>query len=254
MTLLAAAFFLTALLYASVGFGGGSTYTALLVFVGTDYRVLPVVALACNIIVVTGGSIRFARAGLVPWRKVLPLVAVSVPLAFLGGLSPIREAAFLLLLGLSLLAAGALLVLQRPAPAGDTAPPRPLTDGALGGAVGYLSGLVGIGGGIFLSPIQHLMRWAGPRQIAATASVFILVNSIAGLAGQLTKLGTAGASNLIAWWPLFVAVLIGGQIGSHMGIRLFSEPLVRRATGLLILSIAIQLLWKTLSTLTLASS
>lgn len=247
MILLAAAFFLTALLYASVGFGGGSTYTALLVFVGTDYRVLPVVALACNIIVVTGGSIRFARAGLVPWRKVLPLVAVSVPMAFLGGLTPIREAAFLLLLGVSLLAAGALLVLQRPPRTGETARPRPIVDGALGGAVGYLSGLVGIGGGIFLSPIQHLMRWAGPRQIAATASVFILVNSIAGLAGQLTKLGTAGAANLIAWWPLFVAVLIGGQIGSHAGIRLFTEPLVRRATGLLILAIAIQLLWKTLS-------
>jgi uncharacterized protein len=247
MTLLAAAFFLTALLYASVGFGGGSTYTALLVFAGTDYRVLPVVALACNIIVVTGGSIRFARAGLVPWRKVLPLVAVSVPFAFLGGRTPIRETAFLLLLGASLLAAGALLVLQRPPRDAEPAEPRPLIDGVLGGAVGYLSGLVGIGGGIFLAPIQHLMRWAGPRQIAATASLFILANSVAGLAGQLTKLGTAGATNLIAWWPLFVAVLVGGQIGSHAGIRLFSEPLVRRATGLLILAIAIQLLWKTLS-------
>jgi uncharacterized protein len=247
MILLAVAFFITALFYASVGFGGGSTYTALLVFAGTDYRTLPVVALVCNIIVVTGGSIRFARAGLVPWRKVLPLVAVSVPLAFLGGLTPIREAAFLLLLALSLLVAGALLVAQRPVASGETVPPRPLIDGALGGAVGYLSGLVGIGGGIFLSPVQHLMRWAGPRQIAATASIFILVNSIAGLAGQLTKLGTTGATNLTAWWPLFVAVLIGGQIGSHAGIRLFSEPLVRRATGLLILAIAIQLLWKTLS-------
>jgi len=247
MILLAVAFFITALFYASVGFGGGSTYTALLVLAGTDYRMLPLVALMCNIIVVSGGSIRFARAGLVPWRKVLPLVAVSVPLAFLGGLTPIREAVFLLILGISLLVAGGLLVIQRPRAGDKRKTAKPIIDGLLGGAVGYLSGLVGIGGGIFLSPIQHLMRWAGPKQIAATASIFILVNSVAGLAGQLTKLGTAGAANLTSWWPLFIAVLIGGQIGSHAGIRIFSEPLVRRATGLLILAIAIQLLWKTLS-------
>ncbi len=247
MTFLAPAFFITALLYASVGFAGGSTYTALLVFTGVGAKVLPLVSLMCNIIVATGGAIRFARAGLVPWRRVLPLVAVSVPLAFLGGLTPIKESHFLLLLGASLCAAGLLLLLQRPRGEGADAAPRPMIDGALGGAVGYLSGLVGIGGGIFLSPIQHLMRWAGPRQIAATASVFILVNSIAGLAGQLSKSGTAGLIGLSAWWPLFVAVMIGGQIGSHAGIRIFSEPLVRRATGLLIVAIALQLLWKTLS-------
>ncbi len=247
MILLAVAFLITALLYASVGFGGGSTYTALLVLAGTDYRTLPIVALACNIIVVTGGSIRFARAGLVPWGRVLPLIALSVPLAFLGGLTPIREAAFLLLLGASLFVAGALLLVQRPAGRLESTKPTPLIDGFFGGAVGYFSGLVGIGGGIFLAPIQHLMRWAPPRQIAATASLFILVNSISGLAGQLTKLGTAGALGLVHWWPLFAAVLIGGQIGSHAGIQLLGEPLVRRATGLLILAIAARLLWQTLS-------
>lgn len=248
MTLLAAAFLLTALLYASVGFGGGSTYTALLAVAGVDYRMLPLIALVCNIVVVTGGSIRFARAGLVPWRRVLPLVAVSVPAAFLGGLTPIGEREFLLLLGASLLVAGGLLLLQptRDATASDPTP-RPLRDGGLGAAVGYLSGLVGIGGGIFLSPIQHLTRWATAKQIAATASVFILVNSLAGLAGQLTKLGTAGLAGLSAWWPLFAAVLIGGQIGSHAGIRLFGEVMVRRATGVLIVAVAVQLLWKTLS-------
>ena len=122
-----------------------------------------------------------------------------------------------------------------------------LADAGLGGAIGYLSGLVGIGGGIFLSPIQHFMRWAPPRQIAATASVFILVNSVAGLAGQLTKLGTAGLTNLFPYWPLLLVVLLGGQIGSHAGIRLFSEPAVRRATGILIIAISIQLMWKTFS-------
>jgi uncharacterized protein len=247
MTVLTAAFFLTALLYASVGFGGGSTYIALLVLAGVSAQLVPVVAPLCNIIVVTGGTIRFARAGLVPWRRVLPLVIVSAPLAYLGGLTPIKQAIFIALLGASLFVAGLLLLFQRKNAVENMRERTTVTDAGIGGAVGYLSGLVGIGGGIFLSPLQHLMRWASPRQIAATASVFILVNSVAGLAGQLTKLGTNGLVGLIDFWPLLVAVLIGGQIGTHTGIRLFSEPAVRRATGILILYVAGQLLWKTFS-------
>jgi hypothetical protein len=245
VTFLAAAFFLTALLYASVGFGGGSTYIALLVLAGVSAQLVPVIAPLCNIVVVTGGTIRFARAGLVPWRRVLPLVLVSAPAAYLGGLTPITQKAFVALLGVSLLVAALLLLFQ---PARQDAQERrttPVADGAMGGAVGYLSGLVGIGGGIFLSPLQHLIRWASARQIAATASVFILVNAVAGLAGQLTKLGPAGLSNLAPFWPLGIAVLIGGQIGTHAGIRVFSEPVVRRATGVLILYVSAQLLWKT---------
>jgi len=245
LTVLALAFLFTALLYASVGFGGGSTYTALLVLAAVDYKLLPLVSLICNVIVVTGGTIRFAQAGLVPWRRVLPLVIVSVPLAFLGGLTPIKETHFLGLLGASLLLAGFLLIVQQAPMQSTRRAATPIFDGALGGAVGYLSGIVGVGGGIFLSPVQHLMRWGGSREIAATASVFILVNSLSGLAGQLTKLGTSGLSGFASFWPLGIAVLIGGQIGSQAGIRLFSEGMVRRATGLLILYVAVQLLWKT---------
>ena len=245
MTFLVAAFFLTALLYASVGFGGGSTYIALLVLAGVSAQLVPVVAPICNIVVVTGGTIRFARVGLVPWRRVLPLVIVSAPLAYLGGLTPITQSTFIAILGASLFVAGLLLLFQRTRAAATTRKTTTATDAAIGGAVGYLSGLVGIGGGIFLSPLQHLMRWAAPRQIAATASVFIFVNSVAGLGGQLTKLGTTGLVQVIDFWPLVLAVLIGGQIGSHAGIKVFSEPMVRRATGVLILYVAGQLLWKT---------
>ena len=113
MTLLVAAFFLTALLYASVGFGGGSTYIALLVLAGISAQLVPVVAPLCNIVVVTGGTIRFAREGLVPWRRVMPLVLVSAPLAYLGGLTPIKQATFIAILGLSLFVAGVLLLVQR---------------------------------------------------------------------------------------------------------------------------------------------
>ncbi len=247
MVLLAAAFFLTALLYASVGFGGGSTYIALLLLAGVSAQFVPVIGPLCNIVVVTGGTIRFARAGLVPWRRVWPLLIMSAPAAYLGGLTPIKQATFVAVLAVSLLVAGLLLVLQPVRASQGERRGNAVTDGVLGGAVGYLSGLVGIGGGIILSPIQHLMRWAGARQIAATASLFILVNSITGLAGQLTKLGTERLPDLVAFWPLVVAVLVGGQIGTHAGIRLFSEAAVRRATGVLILYVAAQLLWRTLS-------
>lgn len=242
---LALAFFITAALYASVGFGGGSTYTALLALTGIDYRLLPAISLICNIIVVTGGTIRFARAGLLPWRRVLPLVLVSAPFALLGGLTPIAQASFMLLLALSLLVAGLLLLFQREHSAGDTARRARWSDAALGGGIGYLSGLVGIGGGIFLAPLLNLTRWDGPKPIAATASLFILVNSVAGLIGQMLKLGDVGTlPALTAYWPLALAVLIGGQIGSYAGIKLLSATLVRRATGVLVLYVAVQLLWR----------
>ncbi|MBA3896274.1 MAG: sulfite exporter TauE/SafE family protein [Sphingomonadaceae bacterium] len=246
MFLLALGFLLTAALYASVGFAGGSTYTALLWLWKVDYRLLPPLSLLCNAIVATGGTIRFARAGLIPWRRVLPLVTVSAPLALLGGLTPIKEAHFLALLGASLLVAGLLLLFQRErAETSRVRAGRP-SDAAIGGAVGYLSGVVGIGGGIFLAPILHLTRWGRAREIAATASLFILVNSIAGLIGQFAKLGTGGAARLLDWWPLFAAVLIGGQIGSHAGIKLLPPVAVRRATALLILYVAAQLLWRSI--------
>lgn len=247
--ILVAAFFVTALLYASVGFGGGSTYTALLALGGTDYRILPFVSLLCNVIVVTGGTIRFARAGLIPWRRVLPLVAASAPLALLGGLTPIKQPLFMTLLGVSLLVAGLLLLVQRePATVAGDRPARPARDALIGGGIGYLSGLVGIGGGIFLAPLLHLTNWGTARAIAATASLFILVNSVAGLIGQGIKLGDAGElANVIDYWLLAVAVLVGGQIGSWAGISFLAPTLVRRATGVLIVYVAVQLLWKTLS-------
>jgi len=176
---------------------------------------------------------------------VLPLVMASAPLAYLGGLTPIKQATFLAVLAVSLFFAGLLLVFQPTRVATNVRQTTTIGDAALGGAVGFLSGIVGIGGGIFLAPLQHLMRWANPRQIAATASVFILVNSLAGLAGQLTKRGITGLISLVDFWPLLLAVFIGGQVGSHAGIRLFSEPAVRRATGILILYVSGQLLWKT---------
>jgi uncharacterized protein len=244
---LAVAFFVTAALYASVGFGGGSTYTALLTLGGIDFTILPVISLICNVIVVSGGAFRYIRAKQVDWHRVLPLVLVSAPLALLGGLTPIKQATFTLILALSLLVAGVLLLFQ---PSQSTDEPvtkrkASIFDSLAGAGTGYLAGLVGIGGGIFLAPILHLTRWGSPRAIAATACLFILINSLAGLSGQFIKLGVSGtAEALTAYWPLALAVLIGGQIGSYASLKLLSQVMVRRATGMLILYVAGQLLWK----------
>lgn len=244
MALLIFAFFMTALLYASVGFGGGSTYNALLVLSGSDYRILPAIALICNIIVVAGGVWRFGAAGQIHLKRLAPFVIVSVPLAWLGGRLAISETLFVALLGLSLLGAG--LRMLTPANATDAAGAareRVWLSAGIGGALGFLSGLVGIGGGIFLAPVLYMMRWGSARAIAGAASFFILVNSISGLAGQMTKLGGMQMVERFAdYWPLFPAVLIGGQIGSRLGATGLSESLLRRGTAILVLYVAARLI------------
>jgi uncharacterized membrane protein YfcA len=225
-------FFATALLYASVGFGGGSTYNALLSLAGFDYRLLPIVSLCCNVVVVSGGTVRFARAGAVPWRRALTLALIAAPLAYLGGLTPIKQATFLLLLGLALVGSGLALFLprvsDRAAEPAALARFMPLAAAPLG----YLAGLVGIGGGIFLAPLLHLTRWSTARQIAATASLFILINSVSGIAGQLAKNGAERFGEALSGaLPLLVAVVLGGQLGSLLALRWLPERVIRWLTA-----------------------
>lgn len=233
---LLAAFFLTALLYAAVGFGGGSTYNALLVLGGVDYRAVPAVALVCNVLVVAVGSFLFARAGHVAWGRSWPLFALSVPLAWLGGRLVVPEVAFVGLLAAALLLAG-LAMLWQPESAAVDAPRRATwAEAGIGGGLGFLAGVVGIGGGIFLAPVLHLTRWGGAKQVAGTCAVFILVNSLAGLVGQLGKNdGFDRGAALLAHWPLFPAVLLGGLLGSRLGSGPLRPRLVKVLTALLIL-------------------
>jgi uncharacterized membrane protein YfcA len=244
MIALAAAFFATALVYAIAGFGGGSTYTALLVLAKTDYRAVPVLSLACNILVVGAGTWRFARAGHFDWRRAWPLFVTSVPAAWLGGRLPVPKELFVGLLAAALLAAGLTMLWQpywrrdiAPAPA---AGPRWI-EPAAGAGLGFLAGVVGIGGGIFLAPLLYLLRWDAPRRIAATCAVFILVNSIAGLGGQASK-GLAATGAVIADHALlFPAVLLGGLAGAGLGARRIDPHWVRIVTALLILYVAARL-------------
>ena len=238
-------FFAVAALYAAVGFGGGSTYNALLVLHGTDYRILPTLALACNIIVVSGGLWRFSKAGLVSPRALMPFLIASIPAAWIGGRLPVSETVFIGLLGSALLLSGLRLLFQRRAAiTAGGARQTPLAIALVsGGSIGLLSGVVGIGGGIFLAPVLYWLRWDTPRKIAAACSLFILANSAAGLSGQVMKLSdTALLSLAIPYWPLLPAVFIGGQIGSWLAAQRLNPAYLKRLTAVLILYVAVRLI------------
>ena len=236
-------FFATAALYATVGFGGGSTYTALLVMLDDAIWRIPIIALICNITVVAAGSYLAVTRRAFVWQRAAPFFIASVPLAFIGGLIALRDETYITLLAISLLLAGLRLLLI-----GDKdiiASPTQSTGKAIaiGGALGLLSGMVGIGGGIFLAPILYYLRWADSKTIAALCSFFILVNSLAGLAGQLVRNG-AGVIPEIAEiaLPLMAATLLGGLLGARLLLEYLSPNKIQQITALLIIFVATRLL------------
>lgn len=233
-SILVLSFFSIAIIYSSVGFGGGSSYLAILALMAINFQLMRSTALLCNIIVVTGGVYIFYKEGKLDLKKSWPLVISSVPLAYLGGLWPIRQELFFILLGITLVAVSILLWMQ-PEKTSSVTNPKYNTVGfkiLIGGTLGFLSGLVGIGGGIFLSPILHFIRWDEAKKIAAIASFFILVNSISGLIGQLQQHASLHWNFI---WPLLVTVFVGGQIGSRLGAQKFNQMYVKRITAVLIL-------------------
>lgn len=244
---LSGAFFLTAALYASVGFGGGSTYNALLILAGTDFQIVPVIALACNILVVTGNTVRYAKTGNLDWRGLLPALSLSVPMAWVGGRIPVSEFVFSAVLGIVLLLTSVSLILQAaPQPLKANGPSRTaLILVPTGAACGFLAGLVGIGGGIFLAPVLYWIRWSHEKAIAAACSLFILLNSASGIAGQASKLGDMGMlERTYSFLPLLGAVFVGGWIGNRLGVFHMHAEHLRRVTALVILIVAVRLLYK----------
>lgn len=238
LIILIVAFFFIAAVYSSVGFGGGSSYLALLAVMGVHFEIIRPAALICNIIVVTGGTYIFWKSGQLDIKKSWPFLCAGIPLAFLGGLWKIEDASFFfILLAICLILASGLLwtrPIVRENPINN-----PLLNASLGGTIGFLSGLVGIGGGIFLSPILNILNWDDPKKISGLASLFILVNSVSGLAGQLTQ------NPEIDWRfvaPLLLAVFAGGQIGSRLGVRKFDPVYIKRVTSLVIFIAAIKIL------------
>jgi uncharacterized membrane protein YfcA len=243
--MLAIGFFVVALIYSAVGFGGGSTYIALLALTGHPAEVIPLIALPCNIAVVSVGSYLAVHRRDFDWRLSVPFFVASVPMAFVGGLIPLDATVYFLLLGLSLAIAGVSLIVRM-------APDDATTSGTLGwglasiigGGLGLLSGMVGIGGGIFLAPILHHLRWASSKTIAALCSFFILINSLSGLAGQIIKTGTDSAvSGLYEAIPLLIAVVLGGVVGGRFVIEGVANQRVAQLTGLLVCVVGLRILW-----------
>ena len=242
MGLLAILFLVAAVVYSSVGFGGGSTYLALLLIWEVPYFVFPVIALSCNIIVVSGNCFNYIRAGNLNLRLLYPYLISSIPLAYVGGSLSIEKQLFEILLFLVLLVAGILLLFNFKSydDKDEIYKKIPIFISILvGGFLGFISGIVGIGGGIFLSPILFLIRAGRPKHIVTTASLFILINSISGLIGQLTK--NAVLMEIQNYWYLLAVVFIGGQIGNFLNLKIFKARILVLVTASLVLFVAFRM-------------
>jgi uncharacterized membrane protein YfcA len=237
-------FFIVALLYSSVGFGGGSSYLAILALTGIAFTQIRATALLCNIVVVSGNVFLFHRQKSINWNKILPLIIFSIPLAYIGGYLRVSQHFFFILLGLVLLFAAISMWTSKSifSSTNKKTKSKTLKNISLGGFIGFISGMVGIGGGIFLAPLLHITNWDVPRKIASTASLFILVNSISGLLGQYSS------PNFFIDWnltiTLLVSVFIGGQIGSRMSNTYFTPIQLKKTTALLIVFVSFKILWK----------
>ena len=240
MIILISLFFLTAIIYSSVGFGGGSTYLALLLLWEVPFTIFPIIALCCNIIVVSGNCINYARAGNLNFKLLLPYLFGSIPLAFVGGALPIQKEVFEILLFLVLSIAGILLLINFKNYEKNEYKQTPfLVSIIIGGLLGFVSGVVGIGGGIFLSPILFLLKAAKPQQIATAASLFILINSISGIFGHLIKNNIF--DSLLEYWPLMIVALIGGQLGNYINVKLLKARTLALITACLVLFVALRM-------------
>jgi len=239
MIILSIFFFITAILYSSVGFGGGSTYLALMLIWDIPYYIFPILALFCNIIVVSGNSINYIKSGNLNLKLLIPYLIGSIPFTFIGASISIDKELFEILLFFVLIVAGIFLLIKSKSFNKDQIKIKQipkLLSLSIGSLIGLVSGIVGIGGGIFLSPFLFLMKAGYPKHIATTASLFILINSIFGVAGQLTK--NIVFNEFLNYLPLFLAVLIGGQIGNFLNINFISNKTLSLITSLLVIFVA----------------
>ncbi len=232
-------FFVIALLYASVGHGGATGYLALLALTmpALPPQEASTTALILNSLVSGLALMQFARAGHFPVRLALPLLLASIPAAFVGGVLTVPAWLFHLLLLMGLAMAALRLALLRLEQGGAVRPPSFVAAMGIGGAIGLISGIVGIGGGIFLSPLLILLRWATPRDTAGVAAAFVLLNSLAGLLAR----ALTGAIMLGALQIPMVSAMAGGLLGAYLGAYRLMPTALNRALAMVLLIACIKL-------------
>ncbi len=230
LALLALGVFAIALLYSSVGHAGASGYIAVMSLLSVAPEAIKPTALTLNILVAAIGTWQFWRAGHLSWRLFWPFALLSMPLAFVGGFINLPTHVFKVVLGVILLYSAARFFLRPPADHDPIAPPRTLAM-FVGGGIGLLSGLTGTGGGIFLTPLMLFMHWARARQAAAVSALFILVNSAAGLLGNVSSTRQFPHFAL----ALVAAAGVGGTLGSYLGSRRFDPAVIKRLLAVVLL-------------------
>lgn len=238
---IAIAFFIIALIYSSVGFGGGSSYLAILSFCALPFDQIRVTALLCNIAVVCYNVFRYQKVGMIDWRKVIPLVVVSVPMAFLGARIKLSEHHFFIVLGTTLIIAGGTMLVRHGIGFKVKNWGR-YSHSSIGGIIGFLSGMVGIGGGIFLSPVLFLTGWDQAKKIAACCSVFIFLNSLAGMFGIFFN--TTRTVNWESILILIFVVITGSVSGNLLSLKKFNTTTLRWITALLVIGAGTEVLIK----------
>jgi uncharacterized protein len=232
------AIFIVAILYSSVGHGGASGYLAVMAFIGVMPEVTRPTALVLNVFVASIAAFQFYRSGHFSWRLLLPFAVTSIPMAFIGGMIMLPTTVYKVMLGAVLILAAARLAWKFVSDADIRSPPVWLCL-VIGAVIGLLSGLIGVGGGIFLTPILLLMNWSETKRAAGVSATFILVNSIAGIAGnyaQVLKL----PPNVWIW---IAAAVIGGVIGATLGSKRFDSLTLRRVLALVLLFASVKLIF-----------
>ena len=237
-------FFAIAILYSSVGFGGGSSYLAILALTGIAFTQIRSISLLYNVAVVSLNVFHFQKQRLYDWKKVIPIISFSIPLAFIGGFIEVNKNIFFISLGLTLLLASIVMwfnkkIISKRVNASHINLTR---NSSYAGIIGFISGMVGIGGGIFLAPLLHLRQWDTPKRIAATASLFILLNSISGILGYSLNSGVSVDWNLTIM--LIIVVLVGSFLGNRISKQLLTPIQIKKGTALLIAFVSIRILIK----------
>jgi uncharacterized membrane protein YfcA len=232
-------FFIIALFYSSVGFGGGSSYLAIMSLFFTNFYEIRSTALILNICVVIIGTIIFIKNKVFDFKGFWPFLVSSIPLAYFGAQLRLSQQVFFLILGSALILSGLAMILRYISTRLESREFSLAKKMGLGGSVGLLAGVSGIGGGIFLSPTLNLLSWSNPRKVASLASVFILVNSFSGILG-LSVAGTFEVDpDLI--WKLILAVITGGSIGSYLSNRKFNLRFLGALTAILVIYVGLRL-------------